>query len=63
MLAKGEDIIPIPGMKRQARLRENVGAIDIVLTADELQQIEAVLPIGSAAGTRYPAQFMHSINR
>lgn len=63
LLAKGEDIIPIPGMKRQARLHENMSAVEIVLTADELQQIEVFLPIGAAAGTRYPAQFMHSVNR
>ena len=62
LLAKGEDIIPIPGMKRQARLNENVGALEIALTADELQQIEAIVPIGSAAGTRYPEALMHSVN-
>lgn len=63
LLAKGEDIIPIPGMKRQVRLHENVGAVDIILTADELQQIEAIVPIGAAAGTRYPEALMHSVNR
>ena len=63
LLAKGEDIIPIPGTKRQARLHENVGALEIELTADELQQIEAVVPIGSVAGTRYPEALMHFVNR
>ncbi|MBE9178512.1 aldo/keto reductase [Oculatella sp. LEGE 06141] len=63
LLAKGEDIIPIPGMKRQARLHENVGAVDIVLTGKELQQIEAVVPIGAAAGTSYPEALLHSLNR
>lgn len=63
LLAKGEDIIPIPGMKRTARLNENVRAVEIGLTADELQQIEAVVPIGSAAGTRYPEALMQSVNR
>lgn len=63
LLAKGEDIIPIPGMKRQARLRENVGAVEIVLNADELQQIEAIFPIGAAAGTSYPEALTHSLNR
>ena len=62
LLTKGEDIIPIPGTKRQSRLHENVGALEIVLTADELQQIEAVVPIGAAAGTRYPEALMHSVN-
>lgn len=63
LLAKGEDIIPIPGMKRRSRLHENVGALEIALTDEELQQIEAILPIGSAVGTRYPEALMHSVNR
>ncbi|MGL6343921.1 MAG: aldo/keto reductase, partial [Waterburya sp.] len=63
LLAKGEEIIPIPGTKRQTRLHENISALDIVLTADELQQIEAIIPIGAAAGTRYPEALMHSVNR
>ena len=63
LLAKGEDVIPIPGTKRQARLLENVAALEIELTADELQQIEAILPIGAAAGTRYPEALMHFVNR
>jgi aryl-alcohol dehydrogenase-like predicted oxidoreductase len=63
LLAKDEAIIPIPGTKQQARLHENTGAVDIVLTADELQQIEAIVPIGSATGTRYPEALMQSVNR
>nr|WP_242038692.1 aldo/keto reductase [Chroococcidiopsis sp. [FACHB-1243]] len=63
LLAKGEDIIPIPGTKRQTRLHENVGAVDIVLTGEELQQIEAIVPIGAAAGTRYPEALMPFVNR
>lgn len=63
LLAKGEDIIPIPGTKRQARLAENVGAVEIALSAEEMQQIEAIVPIGSAAGTRYPEAIMHTVNR
>jgi aryl-alcohol dehydrogenase-like predicted oxidoreductase len=63
LLAKGEDIIPIPGMKHRARLHENVGAVEIVLTTAELQQIEAIVPIGAAAGNRYPEALMHSLNR
>jgi aryl-alcohol dehydrogenase-like predicted oxidoreductase len=50
-------------MKRQARLHENVAAVDMVLTAAELQQIEAIVPIGAAAGTSYPEALMHSLNR
>jgi aryl-alcohol dehydrogenase-like predicted oxidoreductase len=63
LLAKGEDIIPIPGTKQQARLAENVGAVEVALSAEEMQQIEAIVPIGSAAGTRYPEAIMHTVNR
>ncbi|BAU12655.1 aldo/keto reductase [Leptolyngbya sp. NIES-3755] len=63
LLAKGEDIIPIPGTKSQTRLDENVGAVDIELTAEELQQIEEIVPIGVTAGTRYPEAIMHTVNR
>ena len=63
LLAKGEDIVPIPGTKQQARLRENVGAIELELTSEEMQQIEAIVPIGSAAGTRYPEAAMHMVNQ
>jgi aryl-alcohol dehydrogenase-like predicted oxidoreductase len=63
LLAKGEDIIPIPGTKSQTRLDENVGAVDIELSAEELQCIEAIVSIGIAAGTRYPEAIMGTVNR
>jgi aryl-alcohol dehydrogenase-like predicted oxidoreductase len=63
LLTKGKDIIPIPGTKRQARLNENVGAVNIELTAEDLHQIEAIAPIGIAAGTRYPEAIMNTVNR
>jgi aryl-alcohol dehydrogenase-like predicted oxidoreductase len=63
LLAKGGDIIPIPGTKSQTRLDENVGAVNIELTAQELQQIEEIVPIGIAAGTRYPVAIMNTVNR
>jgi aryl-alcohol dehydrogenase-like predicted oxidoreductase len=63
LLAKGEDIIPIPGTKRQARLNENVDAVNIELTAEELRQIEEIAPLGVAAGTRYPEAIMNTVNR
>jgi aryl-alcohol dehydrogenase-like predicted oxidoreductase len=62
LLAQGEDIIPIPGTKSQTRLDENAGAVDIELSSEELQQIEAILPIGITAGTRYPEAIMHTVN-
>jgi aryl-alcohol dehydrogenase-like predicted oxidoreductase len=61
VLAQGEDIVPIPGTKRRARLEENVGAVDVVLSDDELREIADVLP--EAAGERYPEQMMATVNR
>ena len=62
LLAQGNDIVPIPGMKRQSYLEENIAATDITLTLEELNQIEAVAPKGSAAGSRYPEQQMKALN-
>jgi aryl-alcohol dehydrogenase-like predicted oxidoreductase len=63
LLAQGEDIIPIPGTKRKARLEENVAAVNLELTPIELQQIQDIAPIGIAAGTRYPEVVMNTVNR
>ncbi|HLO48117.1 MAG TPA: aldo/keto reductase [Kamptonema sp.] len=63
LLAKGEDIVPIPGTKRRTYLEENVAATEITFTEDELQQIEEIAPKGGAAGDRYAAQHMSSLNR
>jgi aryl-alcohol dehydrogenase-like predicted oxidoreductase len=63
VLAQGEDIVPIPGTKRATYLDENLGAVDVVLTADELRQIDAILPMGAASGDRYHAQAMQAIDR
>jgi aryl-alcohol dehydrogenase-like predicted oxidoreductase len=58
----GTFIAPIPGAKSRQHLDENVGAADIVLTADDLAEIDRVAPPGAAAGTRYPAGQMHRLN-
>ena len=63
LLAQGDDIVPIPGTKRRKYLEENAAATEITLTPDELSQIEAAAPKGSAAGDRYPAQHMSAVNR
>ncbi|HEX4340577.1 MAG TPA: aldo/keto reductase [Polyangiaceae bacterium] len=63
VLAQGDDIVPIPGTKRQKYLEENARAADITLTPDELRAIDAVAPKGVAAGLRYPESFMGSIGR
>jgi aryl-alcohol dehydrogenase-like predicted oxidoreductase len=61
VLAQGEDIVPIPGTKRRARLEENVDAVDIELSDDELREIADALP--EASGDRYPEQSMATLDR
>jgi aryl-alcohol dehydrogenase-like predicted oxidoreductase len=63
LLHQGEDIVPIPGTKRVRYLEENVGALEVKLTKDDLQQIDNVAPRGVARGERYPAAVMASVNR
>ena len=53
VLSRGEQVIPIPGMKRRAHLDENVAAVDITLTPEELARLDAAFPPGAAAGERY----------
>ncbi|MGH8304834.1 MAG: aldo/keto reductase, partial [Steroidobacteraceae bacterium] len=54
VLAQGEHIVPIPGTRRVRNLEENLGALDVQLSAGELAAIEAVFPAGATAGARYP---------
>ncbi len=54
VLAQGADVVPIPGTKRRTYLEENVGALAVQLTAGDLAQLDAAMPVGSAAGGRYP---------
>ncbi len=63
VLAQGQDLIPIPGTKRAAYLDENLAAATIELTPAELARINELLPAGSSAGERYPAQSMQAVNR
>jgi aryl-alcohol dehydrogenase-like predicted oxidoreductase len=53
VLAQGADIVPIPGTKRRTYLRENIAAVDVELTAQELAAIDEAAPAGAAAGDRY----------
>jgi aryl-alcohol dehydrogenase-like predicted oxidoreductase len=62
VLAQGDDIAPIPGTKRRKYLEENAGAVDVVLTPDDLRRIEEAFPRGAAAGMRYPEQMMARVN-
>jgi aryl-alcohol dehydrogenase-like predicted oxidoreductase len=63
LLARGDDIVPIPGTKRRKYLEENAGAVDITLTGEDLRRIEEAIPRGSAAGERYSEQMMRTVNR
>ena len=62
VLAQGGDIVPIPGTKRRKYLEENVGALEVELSADEIRQLNEVFPFGAAAGDRYPEHMMHLVN-
>ncbi len=53
VLAQGEDVVPIPGTKRVRYLEENVAAVDIVLSPEELAQIDEAAPRSTTAGERY----------
>jgi aryl-alcohol dehydrogenase-like predicted oxidoreductase len=63
LLAQGDFIVPIPGTKRRARLEENVGALALTMTSAEEKAIDAAFPRGVAAGERYAAQSMGTVNR
>jgi aryl-alcohol dehydrogenase-like predicted oxidoreductase len=61
LLAQGEDIVPIPGTKKRSRLEENLGAIDVTLSANDLSRLDELAPAGVAAGDRYAS--MATIDR
>ena len=61
LLAQGNDIVPIPGTKRTARLAENIGALSVRLSAADLAAIEQAVPAGAVAGLRYPEPQMKSV--
>ena len=63
VLAQGKDIVPIPGTKQRKYLEENVGALSLKLTPEDLRRLEEAAPRGAAAGDRYSPQGMRSINR
>jgi aryl-alcohol dehydrogenase-like predicted oxidoreductase len=63
VLAQGEDIVPIPGTKRRKYLEENVAALDVRLTPEDLARIDRAVPPGVAAGMRYAAPQMEALGR
>jgi aryl-alcohol dehydrogenase-like predicted oxidoreductase len=62
LLAQGEDIVPIPGTKRRTYLEENIEALRVELTNEDIMRINEVAPVGIALGTRYPEASMKSVN-
>lgn len=62
VLAQGGDIVPIPGTTRPERIDENIGALDLTFSDEELARLDEIAPLGVAAGTRYPAQAMEALN-
>ena len=58
VLAQGPDIIPIPGTRRIANFDDNLGALNVKLTAADLAELETVFPATAVAGSRYPEQMM-----
>jgi aryl-alcohol dehydrogenase-like predicted oxidoreductase len=63
VLARGEDIVPIPGTKRRQYLEQNIAALDVELTREELDRLDRILPPGAAAGPRYHEAGMATVNR
>ena len=63
VLAQGEDLVPIPGTKRRKYLQENIGALSIDLTAEDLEQIDDIARQDAVAGKRYPDSAMQMVNR
>jgi aryl-alcohol dehydrogenase-like predicted oxidoreductase len=62
VLAKGDDVVPIPGTKRRKYLDENIGALDVKLNEEDLRRLDEILPPGAASGDRYAPQGMTTIN-
>ncbi|MGB9474503.1 MAG: aldo/keto reductase [Candidatus Udaeobacter sp.] len=63
VLAQGNDIVPIPGTKRRKYLQENIGALDVTLSTEDLARIDEVAPHEAVAGARYPDWAMEMVNR
>jgi aryl-alcohol dehydrogenase-like predicted oxidoreductase len=62
VLAQGDDVVPIPGTKRRRYLEENLGALEVELTPEDLAAIEKATPRGSVAGARYNPEMMANVD-
>jgi aryl-alcohol dehydrogenase-like predicted oxidoreductase len=62
LLAQGDEILPIPGTKRRKYLEENIAALDVKLSSDDLRRLDEVAPKGAASGDRYPQTMMAMVN-
>jgi aryl-alcohol dehydrogenase-like predicted oxidoreductase len=63
LLAQGNTVVPIAGTKKRKYLEENIGALNVKLTGDDLKGISEIAPIGAAKGSRYPDEAMSAVNR
>ena len=61
VLAQGRDVVAIPGTRYAERLAQNLGALEVTLTPEEVARMSAAVPVGTAAGQRYPAAAMKSV--
>ena len=61
LLARGADIVPIPGTKRRNYLEQNCAALDVKLSADDIAKLRQAFPLGVTAGTRYPEKQMKAL--
>lgn len=62
VLAQGDNVFPIPGTKRKEYLDENIGALDVQVSPEEMEELDAIAPKGAVAGQRYPDAMMKSVN-
>jgi aryl-alcohol dehydrogenase-like predicted oxidoreductase len=63
VLAQGNDIVPIPGTKRMKYLEDNLGALEVELSPDDLSALDELFPPGAATGERYAPELMEMVNR
>jgi len=61
LLAQGKEVVAIPGTKRKQRVEENLAALDIKLSAADVEKISAIAPVGAGSGPRYPADAMKRV--